>query len=106
MFTMILYKIITNKTNDIITRPRNFLILNKFLNGDKITKIKPAKLLIKKRGKRETLFQKSFIVKIVSINFIIMIIYKFYITYKILDFVNNSIILWLIYDRILFSKVV
>ena len=50
MFTMILYKIITNKTNDIITRPRNFLILNKFLNGDKITKIKPAKLLIKKRG--------------------------------------------------------
>jgi hypothetical protein len=35
-----------------------------------------------------------------------MIIYKFYITYKILDFVNNSIILWLIYDRILFSKVV
>ena len=29
---------------------RNFLILNKFLKGAIITKIRPAKLLIKKRG--------------------------------------------------------
>ena len=32
------------------TRIRNFLILNKFRNGVKITKINPIKLLIKKRG--------------------------------------------------------
>ena len=36
--------------NNKIKIMRNFEILNKFLNGDKITKIKPAKLLIKKRG--------------------------------------------------------
>ena len=29
---------------------RNFLILNKFRKGARITKIKPARLLIKKRG--------------------------------------------------------
>ena len=29
---------------------RNLGILNKFLKGDKIIKIKPAKLLIKNRG--------------------------------------------------------
>ena len=29
---------------------RNFLILNKFLSGAKITKIKPTRLLIKNRG--------------------------------------------------------
>ena len=44
------YKIPINKINDKITKIRSFLILNKFLNGAKITKIKPAKLLIKKRG--------------------------------------------------------
>ena len=33
-----------------MTTIRNFLIFNKFLKGDKITKIKPAKPLIKKRG--------------------------------------------------------
>ena len=44
------YKIPTNKINDKITKIRSFLILNKFLKGAKITKIKPAKLLIKKRG--------------------------------------------------------
>jgi hypothetical protein len=43
------------------TRIRNFLILNKFRNGVKITKINPIKLLIKKRGYREMLFKKSFI---------------------------------------------
>jgi len=33
-----------------MTKIRNFLIFNKFLKGDKITKIKPAKLLIKNLG--------------------------------------------------------
>ena len=47
---IILYKITINKINPTITKNRSFLILNKFLNGAKITKIKPAKLLIKKRG--------------------------------------------------------
>ena len=55
------YKIAMNSINPRITKIRSFLILNKFLNGVKITKIKPAKLLMKKRGYRETLFQKSFI---------------------------------------------
>ena len=40
---------------------RSFGILNKFLTGAKITKIKPAKLLIKNRGYLEILFQNSFI---------------------------------------------
>jgi hypothetical protein len=39
-----------NIRNPRITKPRSLLTLNKFLNGAKITKIKPAKLLIKKRG--------------------------------------------------------
>ena len=47
---IMVYKIVINKTNPIITKIRSFLILNKFLNGVKMTKIKPAKLLIKKRG--------------------------------------------------------
>ena len=33
-----------------MTKIRSFLILNKFLKGAKMTKIKPATLLIKKRG--------------------------------------------------------
>ena len=47
---MMAYKIPINKKNPKITKIRSFLILNKFLNGVKITKIKPAKLLMKKRG--------------------------------------------------------
>jgi hypothetical protein len=50
MFLTVLYKTIKNKINDKITKIRNFFIFNKFLNGDKIIKINPAKLLIKKRG--------------------------------------------------------
>ena len=46
----IVYKIAINNPNPTMTKTRSFLILNKFLNGAKITKIKPAKLLIKKRG--------------------------------------------------------
>jgi len=34
----------------IITNILNFGILKRFLKGDNITKIKPARLLIKKRG--------------------------------------------------------
>ena len=41
---------------------RNLFTLNKFRNGVKITNIKPIKLLIKKRGYREILFRKSFII--------------------------------------------
>ena len=40
---------------------RNFEILNKFLNGVKMTKINPAKLLIKNRGYRAIFVQNSFI---------------------------------------------
>jgi hypothetical protein len=50
IFARILDKRITNKTKDIINTIRNLGILNKFLNGAKIIKIKPAKLLIKNRG--------------------------------------------------------
>ena len=50
IFIIILYKNpITNKKNR-IKRIRNLGTLNKFLNGAKITKIKPTKLLIKNRG--------------------------------------------------------
>lgn len=64
MFLMIKYKSTINKIKEIITKIRSFLILNKFLNGAKIIRIKPAKLLIKKRGYRDILFQKSFIEKL------------------------------------------
>lgn len=47
---IIKYKVpITSKINNGI-KMRNFLILNKFLKGAKITRIKPATLLIKNRG--------------------------------------------------------
>lgn len=45
-----LYKSTINNKRDIIRTIRNLGILNKFLNGAKITKIKPTELLIKKRG--------------------------------------------------------
>ena len=44
------YKSTRNNKTDRIKTIRNLGILNKFLNGAKITKIKPTKLLIKKRG--------------------------------------------------------
>lgn len=43
-------KSVTNNKTDIIKTIRNLGILNKFLNGAKITRIKPTKLLIKNRG--------------------------------------------------------
>ena len=75
------YKIPINKINDKITKIRSFLILNKFLNGAKITKIRPARLLIKKRGYREILFQKSFIK---NLNFSFSYYNYIYIIFKLL----------------------
>ena len=49
-----------NKINK-IKNIRNFDILNKFLKGVRITSNKPIKLLMKKRGQRKILVQKSFI---------------------------------------------
>ena len=40
---------------------RDFVVFKKFFNGLNKTKIKPAKLLIKKRGYRKTFSQKLFI---------------------------------------------
>ena len=61
IFARIKYNKIINPRNERITRIRNFGTLNKFLNGAKIIKIRPIRLLIKKRGYRDILFQKSFI---------------------------------------------
>ena len=47
---IMVYKVKVNKINIKIRATRNFLILNRFLNGDKIMIIKPVKLLIKNRG--------------------------------------------------------
>jgi len=44
-----------------IKKIRSFGILNKFLNGVKMIKINPTKLLIKNRGYLEIFVQKSFI---------------------------------------------
>jgi hypothetical protein len=44
------YKNIINAKKETIKTIRNLGILNKFLSGAKITRIEPAKLLIKKRG--------------------------------------------------------
>lgn len=61
IFWIIIYTNKQNKKELIIKKIRNFGILNKFLNGVKITRINPAKLLIKNRGYLEILVQKSFI---------------------------------------------
>jgi hypothetical protein len=61
MLRIVVYKINPNPKQPIIKKIRNLGILNKFLTGAKITKINPAKLLIKNRGYLEILFQKSFI---------------------------------------------
>ena len=61
MFRRVKYNSTANKKQLSSKTIRNFGILNKFLRGAKITKINPAKLLIKNRGYREILFQKSFI---------------------------------------------
>ena len=44
------YKLTKNTIRKITKKIRNFGILNKFLKGVKITKIKPVTLLIKNRG--------------------------------------------------------
>ena len=50
MFTRIIYRRVRKAKKNTGKINLNFFILNKFLNGAKITKIKPAKLLIKNRG--------------------------------------------------------
>ena len=45
-----IYKVITNTNKNVTMNIRNLEFLNRFLNGVKITKIKPVTLLIKKRG--------------------------------------------------------
>ena len=47
---IIIYKVNVNKINIKIKATRNFLILNRFLNGARIMIIKPVKLLIKNLG--------------------------------------------------------
>lgn len=50
MFLIIIERRMINIRNDKIKRIRNLGTLNKFLNGARITKIKPTKLLIKNLG--------------------------------------------------------
>ena len=50
IFLIMVYKVSVNKINVKIRITRNFLILNRFLNGVKIITTRPVKLLIKNRG--------------------------------------------------------
>ena len=50
IFMIIVYKVSINKINVEIKITRNFLILNRFLNGVKMIIIRPVRLLIKNRG--------------------------------------------------------
>jgi hypothetical protein len=50
IFLITKYKRIKTNIKNITKVIRNFLILNKFLKGVRITKIEPAKLLMKNRG--------------------------------------------------------
>ena len=50
MFAIIIYRSVRKPKRKIGKINRNFCILNKFRNGVKITKIEPAKLLIKNLG--------------------------------------------------------
>ena len=61
MFTKIKYKLARNPINSKGKRILNFFTFNKLRNGVKIITIKPAKLLIKNRGYRDTFVQKSLI---------------------------------------------
>ena len=58
---IIRYKVIIIKLIERIKKSLNLGILNKFRKGVRIIKIKPSKLLIKKRGYLIILFQKLFI---------------------------------------------
>ena len=61
MFFMVRYKNTTIAKKVSSEKIRSFEVLKRFLSGANITKINPAKLLIKNRGYLEILFQKSFI---------------------------------------------
>ena len=50
IFLRTINKSTKNNMNNMIKIKRNFLILNKFLKGARITKIEPVKLLMKNRG--------------------------------------------------------
>ena len=63
IFLIIIYKLKILIKKIIIMYIRNFLILNKFLNGVKIIKIRPIRLLTKNLGYREIFFQKLSIEK-------------------------------------------
>ena len=68
MFTSIKYVPKIIKKTESIKKIRSFGILNKFRKGVRMTKIKPAKLLIKNLGYRRIFVQKSlFINKILFI---------------------------------------
>ena len=58
---MIKYNKNKKRKEPIIKKIRNFGILNKFLNGARMIRINPAKLLIKNRGYLKIFVQKSFI---------------------------------------------
>ena len=64
ILTKIKYKLTRKKIKIKGNRILNFFVFNRLRNGVKIIKIKPAKLLIKNRGYRETFVQKSLIYKI------------------------------------------
>ena len=61
MFRIVKYNSKPNTKQLTNKKARNFGTLNKFLSGDIITRIDPVTLLIKKRGYREMLVQKSLI---------------------------------------------
>ena len=61
MLTKIKYKLAMNPTNTKGKNILNFFTFNKLRNGVRRIKIKPAKLLIKNRGYRDTFVQKSLI---------------------------------------------
>ena len=75
IFIIIRYKSTRTNKKDTIKRIRNLGTLNKFLNGAKITKIKPTKLLIKNLGYRDILFQKSLIEKNYNYWFLLLQLY-------------------------------
>ena len=60
---MIVYRRAMNNIINTGNKNLNLFTLTRFFKGAKITKIKPAKLLIKKRGYLTILVQKLFIIK-------------------------------------------
>ena len=61
MLTKTKYKNVRSSTSTIISNNFVFEVLYRFIKGVNIIKIKPVKLVIKKRGYLKMLFQKLFI---------------------------------------------